>query len=300
MLTLSKLKSDFLEYLEIEKGRSVRTVENYDRYLSRFFAHSKAKIPADITEEAIRGFRKTLNREGLNVRTHNYCLIVLRGFLKYLGRRDIKALPADRIELAKESAREFTLISPAELTRLLDAPGGDDVKSLRDKAILEMFFSTGLRVSELCALPRYLDWTRDEISVRGKGGKIRLVFLSSRAKEAVKAYLAKRADMAEALFVHYGPGAGKAEKQREPQNITKRSVERIIKRYAVKAGIDKRVTPHTLRHMFATDLLENGADIRSVQVLLGHASIQTTQIYTHVTDKHLKEIHNRFHGKQRN
>lgn len=299
MNDIPKLKQDFLEYLEIEKGRSVRTVENYDRYLSRFFAHAKAKTVADITEDAIRGFRKTLNREGLNVRTHNYCLIVLRGFLKYLARRDIKALPADRIELAKEAMREFTLISPAELGRLLEAPGGDDLKSLRDKAILEMFFSTGLRVSELCALPRYLDWTRDEISVRGKGGKIRLVFISPRAKDAVKAYLAKRTDMAEALFVHYGPGAGKAETRREPQNITKRSVERIIKQYAIKAGIDKRVTPHTIRHMFATDLLENGADIRSVQTLLGHASITTTQIYTHVTDKHLKEIHTKFHGKQR-
>src|SRR3989344_9211646 len=154
-MTLHKLKQDFLEYLEIEKGRSVRTVENYDRYLSRFLSHSKAKTPAEITEDAIRAFRKTLNREGLNVRTHNYCLIVLRGFLKYLGRRDIKALPADRIELAKESAREFTLISTAELARLLDAPEGENLKSLRDKAILEMFFSTGLRVSELCALPRY-------------------------------------------------------------------------------------------------------------------------------------------------
>lgn len=301
MAELNKLKQDFLEYLEIEKGRSVRTVENYDRYLSRFLTHAKAKTPEDITEDVIRRFRKALNREGLNVRTHNYCLIVLRGFLKYLARRDIAALSADRIELAKESARGFNLISPAELVRLLDSPKGDDVKSLRDKAILELLFSTGLRVSELCALPRYLDWTRDEISVRGKGGKIRLVFVSPRAKEAVTAYLAKRADMAEALFVHYGPGAWKTPPKagREPQNITKRSVERILKQYAVKAGIDKRVTPHTIRHMFATDLLENGADIRSVQTLLGHASITTTQIYTHVTDRHLKEIHARFHGKQR-
>ena len=229
----------------------------------------------------------------------------MRGFLKYLARQDIVVLSADRIELAKETEREFNLISQDELARLLDAPKEKDTKSLRDRAMLELLFSTGLRVSELCALPRYLDWSRDEISVRGKGGKIRLVFLSSRAKNAIQEYLNKRSDMSDALFVNYGRGAPRAnpddisEGVAMSRNISKRSVERIVKYYAIKAGIDKRVTPHTIRHMFATDLLENGADIRSVQVLLGHASIQTTQIYTHVTDRHLKEVHSKFHGKNK-
>jgi len=300
-MTLPKLKQDFLEYLEIERGRSVKTIENYDRYLSRFLRVSGARKPADITKEVVRSFRKTLNREALAVRTHNYCLIILRGFLKYLARQDISALSAEQIELAKDKEHTFDLISQEELARLLDAPDGTDIKSLRDKALLELLFSTGLRVSELCALSRYLDWSRDEISVRGKGGKLRLVFLSPRAKQTVKEYLAKRTDMAEALFVHYGPqrSADTGGKDAPPRNITKRSVERIVKQYAVKAGIDKRVTPHTIRHMFATDLLENGADLRAVQVLLGHANIQTTQIYTHVTDRHLKEVHRAFHGKKR-
>jgi len=295
-MTLPKLKQDFLEYLEIERGRSVKTIENYDRYLSRFFSISGVKRVVEVTEDAIRGFRRTLNREGLSVRTHNYHLIALRGFLKHLARRGIATLPADRIELAKETEREFDLISADELLRLLDAPRGSDIQNARDRALLEVLFSTGLRVSELCALPRYLDWNRDEISVRGKGGKVRLVFLSPRAKEAVKEYLARRTDMSDALFVQYGRG-GAARKS--PKKIAERSVERIVKQYAVKAGIDKRVTPHTIRHMFATDLLENGADIRSVQTLLGHASITTTQVYTHVTDKRLKEIHRAFHGKKR-
>src|SRR3989338_9015966 len=301
-MTLPKLKQDFLEYLEIERGRSVKTIENYDRYLSRFFSISGVKRVVEVTEDAIRGFRRTLNREGLSVRTHNYHLIALRGFLKHLARRGIATLPADRIELAKETEREFDLISADELLRLLDAPRGSDIQNARDRALLEVLFSTGLRVSELCALPRYLDWNRDEISVRGKGGKVRLVFLSENSKAAVKTYLLKRTDMSDALFVYYGPGARAADEKenvaREPHHISKRSIERIVKQYAVKAGIDKRVTPHTIRHMFATDLLRNGADIRSVQMLLGHASITTTQVYTHITDTHLKEIHKNFHGKK--
>lgn len=288
---------DFLEYLEIERGRALNTIENYERYLLRFLTASGAQRIGDITEERIRAFRLALNRDGLNRRTQNYYLIALRQFLKFLVKRGYDVLAPDTIELAKEQPRDLALISPEELQRLLEAPDGNDVKSARDRAILELLFSTGLRVSELCGLSRYLDWDRDEISVRGKGGKVRPVFISPRAKEAVKEYLAQRADLDEALFVHIGRGAKRVENNTGSLALTRRSVERIVKHYAVKAGIDKRVTPHTLRHLFATDLLYNGADLRSVQSLLGHANIATTQVYTHVTDKHLRDIHKKFHGK---
>ncbi len=294
---LKTLKQEFLEYLEIERGRALKTVENYDRYLTRFLDFSKAKQSNDITEEKVRKFRLELNRSGLNRRTQNYYLIALRQFLKFLLKRGHKTLAPDTIELAKETQRDISLISPTELKRLLEAPEGNDEKSLRDRAILNLLFSTGLRVSELCALSRYLDWNRDEIAVRGKGGKVRPVFISPRAKETIKKYLSKRKDTDEALFVHFGRGAKRAESADGSRALSPRSVERLVKHYAVKAGIDKRVTPHTLRHSFATDLLQNGADLRSVQALLGHAHIGTTQVYTHVTDKHLHDIHKKFHGK---
>ncbi len=292
-MELAKLKTEFLEHIEIEKGRSVKTVENYAHYLERFLAFSKTKKPADITDEAVRKFRLWLNRQPalggtLKNKTQNYYLIALRAFLKYLAKRDIESLPAERIELARVGERQLDLISEKELGRLLIAPSGNDLKSLRDKAILELLFSTGLRVSELCALPRDLDWSSPEISVRGKGGKVRLVFVSDAAREAVKKYLAARKDMEEHLFL-----------SSKNQALNRRSVERIVKFYAIKAGISKRVVPHSLRHLFATDLLRNGADLRSVQALLGHANIMTTQIYTHVTDKHLREIHQNFHAKNR-
>ena len=283
------LKRRFLEYIEITKGRSVKTIENYDHYLSRFLEFSKIKSPQNITDELIREFRLWLNRQSgtgsdsMKRRTQNYYLIALRAFLKYLQREGIETLSPERIELARVSERSLDLISSAELERLMKAPDGDDPKSLRDRAILELLFSTGLRVSELCALTTDLDLARDEFSVRGKGDKVRVVFLSGRAKRAVAAYLKVRKSMDESLFL-----------------ITPRSVETLVKRYAIKAGITKKVTPHVIRHSFATDLLENGADLRSVQALLGHANIATTQVYTHVTDKHLRDVHKAFHGKRRN
>ena len=205
-------------------------------------------------------------------------------------------MPADRIELAKVGERHLDLISAQELRRLITAPDGDDIKSLRDKAILELLFSTGLRVSELCSLTRDLDFTLDEFSVRGKGEKVRLVFLSDDAKKAVKEYLKKRTDMDDALFVKVST---ETKNNGESLPLTRRSIERIVKHYATKAGISKKVTPHIIRHCFATDLLSNGADIRSVQTLLGHANIATTQIYTHITDKHLRDIHKMFHDKKK-
>ncbi|MBI3572210.1 tyrosine-type recombinase/integrase [Candidatus Kaiserbacteria bacterium] len=224
-------------------------------------------------------------------RTQNYYLVALRAFLKFLRKRGVDCISPERIELAKVPERSLDLITPAELGRLLRAADGSDLRSLRDKAILELFFSTGLRVSELCALNSDLNLSRDEFSVRGKGEKVRVVFLSPAAKNAVIAYLKARKDMEEALFVSVPRGS------KSPTRLSPRLIELMIKKYAAKAGITKKVTPHVLRHSFATDLLSNGADIRSVQQLLGHASINTTQIYTHVTDTHLREVHKKYHSR---
>ncbi len=297
---IDTLKRQFLEYVEIEKGRSLKTVENYDRYLTRFLKQTKVTTASGITDDVLREFRLWLNRQPspagtLKKNTQNYYLIALRTFLKYLARRGVKSLAPERIELAKTGGRELELISSAELTRLLHAPEGAGEMALRDKALLELFFSTGLRVSELAGLNRdSLDLSRDEFTVRGKGEKVRLVFLSDDAKDALKSYLHKRGDVEEALFVSM------AKKGDAPTRLTTRSIERIVKQYAVKAGITGKVTPHVIRHSFATDLLQNGADIRSVQMMLGHANVATTQIYTHVTDRQLRDIHKKFHGKGNN
>lgn len=299
-----KLRRQFLEHLEIEKGRSLKTIRNYDHYLSRFFENTKVTKVKDITDDTIREFRLWLNRQPsgrgsngigdtLKKKTQNYHLIALRAFLKYLVKREIASLSPDRIELAKIAERSLDLISSAELSRLLDAPDDDTLKGLRDQALLRLFFSTGLRVSELASLSRDLDLNSDEFSVRGKGEKVRVVFLSEDARAATKKYLAKRTDTDDALFVQLSPAAKKS-----GGRLTPRSIERIVKFYAVKAGISKKVTPHVIRHSFATDLLQNGADVRAVQMLLGHANIATTQIYTHVTDKHLREVHKKFHNKK--
>ncbi len=297
---LKGLKTEFLEYLEIEKGRSIKTVENYDRYLARYLAFSKVTSPSKLTEQSVREFRIHLNRQAgtsgtMKHKTQNYYMISLRAFLKFLRKRGIESLNPERIELAKVGARDLDLISSAELDRLMSGPKGDSLTSLRDRAILELFFSTGLRVSELTSINRDIDLSRDEYSIRGKGEKIRVVFLSPEAKAAIKKYLDKRGDIDDALFVQMG----KASKNAKELRLTPRSIERLVKKYAIKAGITRKVTPHVLRHSFATDLLENGADLRSVQALLGHANIATTQVYTHITDKHLREVHSKFHGKRR-
>lgn len=341
--SLQALKRQFLEYIEIEKGRSLKTVENYEHYLDRFLGFLKKDSPSDITDTSVREFRLWLNRQSnlpwksldkdgkplsgrdtgatISKKTQNYYLIALRAFLKYLAREGIKSMSPERIELAKVNERSLDLITPEELTRLRNAPKGDDLKSLRDKAIMELLFSTGLRVSELCSLTSDIDLNSDELSIRGKGGKVRVVFLSDDAKKHVRAYLNARKDMEDALFVRVGienRDLNKKEEKRNKKNggrddiekikkpsrtmetgeLNRHSIERIIRHYATKAGLSKKVTPHTMRHLFATDLLSNGADIRSVQALLGHSSIITTQIYTHVTDKHLRDIHKKFHNKK--
>lgn len=298
-MDVESAKRQFLEHTEIERGRAVKTIENYDRYLTRFFAWGAIKDTNQINEEKVREFRLWLNRQAgtgkdsMKRRTQNYYLIALRAFLKFLRKRDIAGMSPEKIELAKVPERSLDLINEAELNRLMEAANGTDEKALRDKAILEVLFSTGLRVSELCSLDNDIDLGRDDFSIRGKGDKVRVVFISDAAKDAVRSYLKARKDMHEALFVNHAQGNKKNER------ITPRSVERMIKTYAAKAGITKKVTPHVLRHSFATDLLSNGADIRSVQALLGHASINTTQIYTHVTDSHLREVHKKFHSKRK-
>jgi site-specific recombinase XerD len=308
-MTLIELKRQFLEYLEIEKGRSIHTVTNYDHYLTRFLEYSKISDPNDLSETIVREYRLWLNRqpgtkvgrqkETLKRRTQNYYLIALRAFLKYVRKRGVESLSPERIELAKVPERSLDLISPAELDRLMRAPDTATIAGLRDRAMLELLFSTGLRVSELCGLTQEdVDLSRDEFSVRGKGDKVRVVFLSDSARDAIRAYLKERKDFDDAMFVQYGKNAKQASVDNKDLRLTPRSVQRIIKKYATIAGITRKVTPHVIRHSFATDLLSNGADLRSVQALLGHAHIGTTQIYTHVTDKHLRDIHKKYHSRK--
>ena len=311
-MDIKALLKDYLDYLEIEKNRSIKTRVNYERYLKRFLEFAKISKPEQISQDLVRQYRLWLNRVpafakasagkfpsgkgNLKKNTQNYYLIALRNFLKYLAKRDMETLPADKIELGKQSERQVIFLENNELERLLNAPQGPSPNTLRDRAILELLFSTGLRVSELCGLNRdSINFRSGEFAVRGKGDKVRLVFLSETAKTAIKNYLDKRADVDEALFVRGGKNSNKNDNLR----LTSRSVERLIKYYSAKAGLSKKVTPHTLRHSFATDLLMNGADIRSVQELLGHSSITTTQIYTHITNKQLREVPRAFHGKRR-
>jgi len=299
---IEQLKREFLEHVEIEKGNSLKTVNNYDHYLSRFLDFAKITEPKEITDDKIREFRLFLNRQpGMKTRgqqastlkknTQNYHLIAIRSFLRYFLKRKIVSLSPDSIDLAKIKERSLDLISTAELERLMKAPDESNLKGLRDKAIIELFFSTGLRLSELCSLNRDLDLSKDEFSIRGKGEKVRVVFLSHSAKDAIRNYLKARKDMDEPLFIQFSRNGGNGNR------LTQRSIERIVKYYAIKAGISKKVTPHIIRHSFATDLLSNGADIRSVQMMLGHANIATTQIYTHITDKQLRDVHKKFHSK---
>lgn len=319
---MKKLIQQFLNYLEIEKNRSIQTVNNYHFYLMRFLKWAQAKKnkrlkATDITISLIRNYRLWLNRqkdtkgEPIKKNTQNYHLIALRSFLKYLRQNDIKTLAPEKIELMKIPQRHIEFLEYEDLQTLLNAPlmdinkGQSDIIKFRDKAILELLFSTGLRVSELANLKRKdINLKKDEFTVRGKGSKLRIVFISDDAKYWLKKYLDIRKDLNPFLFTSYDRASKKRVKKqyanrKKEQGLTPRSIQRIIEKYAKTAGITKKVTPHTLRHSYATDLLSSGADIRSVQTLLGHASITTTQIYTHISDKHLKEIYKKHHGKKR-
>lgn len=301
MTESEKYLREYLDHLEIEKNRSIKTVENYRRSLDAFFAAQGIKKISNITPESVRRFRLTLARReshgaSLQKSTQGYYIIAIRNFLKYLARNHvaIKTLP-EEIDLPKIPRRQIEIIDYRDLERFLSAPEGDGLRVLRDRAILELLFSTGLRISELCSLSRYIDTSRGEITIRGKGGKLRIVFISERAEKALAAYLKKRGDTDEALFI----SLSKSTKPKVLGRIIPRTIQRLVRTYAKKSGILGKITPHQLRHQFATDLLMNGADLRSVQELLGHASISTTQVYTHLTNKELREIHRTFHGRRR-
>lgn len=296
----------FLEYLEIEKGRSPLTIRNYEFYLQRFLDWAKDPTPEDVDSELVRQYRLYLNRledpkrGPLKKSTQNYHLIALRSFLKYLARHDVESMAPEKIELAKQGSREPAFLDAIDLERLLEAPSksnASDILKLRDRSILELFFSTGMRVSELAKLKKdQINLDREEFSVRGKGDKVRVVFLANQARHWLHEYLKHRDDGSPYMFVRHDRAKSGSE---DTGPITSRSIERLVHRYSIEAGIPKKVSPHTLRHSFATDLLMNGADIRSVQSMLGHSSITTTQIYTHVTNQQLKEVHQAFHARRR-
>jgi site-specific recombinase XerD len=302
-MQVQRLLTDFLEHLEIEQNRSQKTIENYDHYLTRLIDYAGDIKVSDITPDLVRKWRIWLNRLGTNTSdelqktTQNYHLIALRSFLKYCAKRDIPALSADKIELARVKRKQVTFLSGDEMERLLEQPDISKVAGLRDRAILELLYSSGLRVSELVGLNRdHINLKRLEFMVRGKGQKDRPVFISPEAAEWVQKYVDAREDKSPALFARIG-GHKTADTSGDYLRLTPRSVQRMVARYALLAGITKHVSPHTLRHSFATDLLMNGADLRSVQAMLGHSNIATTQIYTHVTDPHLKSVHEKFHRK---
>ena len=305
---VSDLIPEFLESLEVEKGRSLNTTRNYELYLNRFYElcsedSSDELKPSDITPELLRKYRLKLNRfednqnhERLSVLTQSYHLIALRGFLKYLSKRGIKSLDPTLVDLPRAAKKQVTFLHFDEVERLLNEIPEDTETGLRDRSIIELLFSGGLRVSELCKLNRdSINLERREFVVRGKGKKDRPIFIDQSTADCIKDYLDMRTDSLPALFLNNSKNVQTPTTSGDYRRLTPRSIERIVQGYARKAGITKHVSPHTLRHSFATDLLMNGADIRSVQSLLGHANISTTQIYTHVTDPHLREVHERFH-----
>lgn len=295
-MTISALITDFLEYLELERNASQLTIRNYDHYLKRFLEFANDIEPKDIDLGLIRKYRLFLSRKPLKRVTQNYFMIALRAFLKYLARQDISTLSPEKVELGEQEPRPLKILDDSQLQQLLDAPQTAKKDGLRDRAILETLFSTGLRVSELASLNRdTINLNRREFGIIGKGGKERVVFLSDSACAWLTKYLNFRKDSFKPLFIRFqgriDPTDGGV-----AMRITPRSIERIIEKYVKKVGLPVKATPHTLRHSFATDLLINGADIRSVQEMLGHSNISTTQIYTHITNKQLREVHQAFHS----
>jgi len=301
---ISEALTDFLEHLEVEGGRSPKTIANYQLYLERFIDFAGDITVDKITSEVIRRYRLWLNRyknettnEELSLITQSYHLIALRGFLTYLSRRNITSLAADKIILPKTARKQVTFLQYDEVVRMINQIPTDIEAGLRDRAIVELLFSSGLRVSELVNLNRdHINLSRREFMVRGKGQKDRPVFISKSAAEHVSSYLDARTDSLPALFLSYSRRNAAPNLSGDYRRLSARSIQRMISQYARLAGITKHVSPHTMRHSFATDLLMNGADLRSVQSLLGHSNISTTQVYTHVTDQHLKDIHERFHS----
>jgi len=309
-MSLELLIAEFLEYLEIQKGFSPLTIREYRHYLKRFHnwltENSPAAKPEDINLELIRKYRLHLAhlcaRDGVPLErvTQSYHIVALRAFLRYLlVQRDIVTLSPDKVELPKQGSRSIAFLNPDQIERLLNSPKIATNAGLRDRTILETLYSTGLRVSELVSLNRdQVDLERKEFGVKGKGNKIRVVFLSDTAAQWIERYLRSRQDNFKPLFIRHS-GKVDARNNGEKMRLTARSIQRIVAKYAKRSGLPIEATPHTLRHSFATDLLISGADIRSVQEMLGHESIRTTQVYTHVTNRHLKEVHKAFHSKNR-
>jgi len=298
---------DFLEYLQVERGSSPLTIRNYRHYLMRFVNWMESQgireELKDINQDVVRNFRVYLTtlpgekKESLSRRTQGYHVIALRSFLKWLIKNDYEVMAPDKIDLPKLEERQVHFLNGEQVDRLLNAPTLSTIQGKRDKAILEVLFSTGLRVSELTKLDRdKIDLDRREFGIIGKGGKARVVFLSSRAVDWVVKYLNERKDHYKPLFIHH-KGKIEIDSNGEKMRLTPRSIQRMIKKYGRKIKLPVEVTPHVMRHSFATDLLIAGADIRSVQEMLGHKNISTTQIYTHVTNKQLRDIHDAFHGK---
>jgi len=300
--------SDFLDWLEIEKGLSSKSQENYARFLKRFFDWLKMSSlenlkPHELTPEHIRKYRLFLSRQylpktkqPLKKSTQNYYLIAFRSLLNYFADRDILSLPAEKIKLAKDKGeRQVRFLNLEQLEKLFSTPDVSKIQGLRDRAILETLFSTGTRIAELTALnweqiKINLGMEELELSIVGKGGRIRTVYFSQRALFWLRKYLETRKDKEKALFINY------RSKIRAPRRLTPRSIEKIIKKYAILAGLPLTTTPHVMRHSFATDLLNQGVDLRTIQEFLGHKSIAATQIYAHVTSKQLRDIHRKFHG----
>ncbi len=309
-MTIQQAIDAYLQHLELERGRSLHTIESYSHYLNRFAdwaAEANIDSVEKITEEDILKFRQFLNRlpnqqgQTLSKATQNYHIIALRSLLRYLNKKGSDVLSAERIDLAKPEARQVEFLEADELEMLLKQPNPKTIMGLRDLAILHTLFSTGLRVSEIASLNQeHINLERGEFAITGKGSKVRIVFLSDDAIQYIKDYLATRTDPDEALFIRYKDPLPEEEQALDRSlRLTARSIERTVRRYAKQAGIVKKVTPHTLRHSFATDLLINGANIRDVQAMLGHSSLNTTQIYTHMTNKHLKDVHAAFHGRKK-
>jgi site-specific recombinase XerD len=303
-MNYSEVLEDYLEYIEIERGRSQKTIRNYKHYLERLGDFAGDIKIEDIDPELIRKWRLWLNRlasdrgDELSRQTQNYHLIALRNFLKYCGKRGFETMAPDKIELAKVARKQVTFLTQDEVERIIAAPETDSVSGLRDRALLDLLFSSGLRVSELVGLDiEHINLKRREFTVRGKGQKDRPIFISDTAANSIQKYLDKRSDTLQPLFISVSANHT-ATTDGSYKRLTARSVQRIVQKYALLAGITKHVSPHTMRHSFATDLLMNGADIRSVQTLLGHSNISTTQIYTHITDPHLKSVHEKFHHKK--
>ncbi len=308
-MQISQAIDNFLQHLELEKNRSLHTIESYAHYLNRFATwaeEQKLSDLASVTEDHILKYRQFLNRlevkDGakLSKATQNYHLIALRSWFRYLNKHGAESIVADRIDLPKSETRQIQFLEHEELVRLLEQPNPKTSSGMRDLAILHTLFSTGLRVSEIAALNRdQVNLDRGEFAVIGKGRKERIVFLSDEAKLWLNGYFKTRVDDDPAAFIRQkDPIPEERQEKDRSLRLTDRSIERIVAGYAKKAGIVKTVTPHTLRHSFATDLLMNGANIRDVQAMLGHASLNTTQIYTHVTNAHLKDVHAAFHGRR--